>query len=165
MPSLTHLASDLTPIVTSLQPLYHRCFEWQYWCYEEHVGRTDRLYEHGPGVRFVTHSLVSGYDAWVSRTRCLPHAFQPTPHSPVIGGTLARPQDNFPRLFSSPFWGEFPYFLPCGVTASFSLLTFGAILFLLKEVGAPPMLILWFTTDNYQDSAPWRHTREKRSFH
>ncbi|KAF8556128.1 MFS general substrate transporter [Imleria badia] len=56
---------------------------------------------------------------------------------PVIGGTLARPQDNFPRLFSSPFWGDFPYFLPCGVTAGFSLLTFGAILLFLKETLPP----------------------------
>jgi MFS family permease len=56
---------------------------------------------------------------------------------PVIGGTLARPQDNFPRLFSSPFWAEFPYFLPCGVTAGFALLTFGAILLFLKETLPP----------------------------
>ncbi|KAF8441539.1 MFS general substrate transporter [Boletus edulis BED1] len=56
---------------------------------------------------------------------------------PVIGGTLARPQDNFPRLFSSPFWAQFPYFLPCGVTAGFSLLTFGATLLFLKETLPP----------------------------
>ncbi|KAG8213658.1 MFS general substrate transporter [Butyriboletus roseoflavus] len=52
---------------------------------------------------------------------------------PVIGGTLARPQDNFPRLFSSPFWGEFPYFLPCGVAAGFALLTFVSTIFFLNE--------------------------------
>ncbi|KAF9231938.1 major facilitator superfamily domain-containing protein [Melanogaster broomeanus] len=56
---------------------------------------------------------------------------------PVIGGTLSRPQDHFPRLFDSPFWAEFPYFLPCGVAAAFAVLTFVAILFFLKETLPP----------------------------
>lgn len=81
--------------------------------------------------------MVSGHDIWVSITRSLSRAFQLIVYSPVIGGTLARPQDNFPQLFTSPFWAKFPYFLPCGVTAGFSLLTFAAILLLLKEVREP----------------------------
>ncbi|KIK77865.1 hypothetical protein PAXRUDRAFT_834836 [Paxillus rubicundulus Ve08.2h10] len=52
---------------------------------------------------------------------------------PAIGGTLSRPQDNFPHLFTSPFWDEFPYFLPCSVAAGFSMLIFVVILLLLKE--------------------------------
>ncbi|KIJ19140.1 hypothetical protein PAXINDRAFT_109680 [Paxillus involutus ATCC 200175] len=52
---------------------------------------------------------------------------------PAIGGTLSRPQDNFPALFTSPFWAEFPYFLPCSVAAGFSVLSFVAILLFLKE--------------------------------
>ncbi|KIK86885.1 hypothetical protein PAXRUDRAFT_14463 [Paxillus rubicundulus Ve08.2h10] len=52
---------------------------------------------------------------------------------PAIGGTLSWPQDNFPHLFTSPFWGEFPYFLPCSVAAGFSMLPFLAILLFLKE--------------------------------
>jgi len=52
---------------------------------------------------------------------------------PAIGGILSRPQDNFPRLFSSPFWDEFPYFLPCSVVAGFAVLTFVAILLFLEE--------------------------------
>ncbi|KIJ19136.1 Drug:H+ antiporter-1 family protein [Paxillus involutus ATCC 200175] len=52
---------------------------------------------------------------------------------PTIGGTLSRPQDNFPRLFTSPFWAEFPYFLPCAISAGFAVLTFVAILLFLKE--------------------------------
>jgi hypothetical protein len=55
--------------------------------------------------------------------------------SPAIGGALSQPQDNFPRLFSSPFWAEFPYFLPCAVSAGFAVLTFVAILLFLEEVG------------------------------
>ena len=116
------------------QPLHHRCFEWQHRCYEEHVGRTHRLFQYGSGVRFVAHCLVIGSDDRVSNARPPSYTFQPTLHRPVIGGSLARPQDTFPRLFTSPFWGNFPYFLPCGVTAGFSLLTFGTILLFLKEV-------------------------------
>lgn len=74
-------------------------------------------------------------------TRPLLYGFELILRSPVIGGTLARPQDNFPRLFSSPFWGEFPYFLPCGVAAGFALVTFGATVLFLDEVGGPRMLI------------------------
>jgi hypothetical protein len=132
---LPHLCVRSNTYSSPAQPLHHWCSERQHWCYEEHVGGTDGLYEHGSGTLFVARSLVSGHDAWVSMmTRSLARAFELTVRSPVIGGTLARPQDNFPQLFSSPFWGEFPYFLPCGVTAGFSLLTFGAILFFLKEV-------------------------------
>lgn len=132
---LVHLGVRSNIYSSPAQPLHHRCSKRQHWCYEEHVGRTDGLYEHGSGIRLVAHSLVGGYDAWVCMmTRSFSCAFKLTVRSPVIGGTLARPQDNFPRLFGSPFWGDFPYFLPCGVTAGFSLLTFGAVLFFLEEV-------------------------------
>jgi len=124
------------------QPLYHRCSERQHWCHEEHVRGTDGLYKHGSGVRLFTYSLVTGHDAWVSMmTESFSRAFELTVCRPVIGGTLSRPQENFPRLFNDPFWGNFPYFLPCGVTAGFSLLTFGAILVFLKEVSGLGMLI------------------------
>ncbi|KIJ14480.1 Drug:H+ antiporter-1 family protein, partial [Paxillus involutus ATCC 200175] len=52
---------------------------------------------------------------------------------PIIGGSLARPQDHFPRLFGSSFWADYPYFLPSFVAAMFAALTFVMILFLLKE--------------------------------
>ncbi|KAG0700122.1 major facilitator superfamily domain-containing protein, partial [Suillus ampliporus] len=32
---------------------------------------------------------------------------------PLVGGMLARPQDHWPGLFGNPFWGKYPYFLPC----------------------------------------------------
>lgn len=138
MPSGANLGVQSDTYSSPAQSLYHWCFERQHWRYEEHVRGTDGLYEHGSGVSLVAHGLVGGHVAWVSMmTRSIPCPFELTARSPVIGGTLARPQDNFPRLFSSPFWGEFPYFLPCGVTAGFSLLTFGAILFFLKEVSGP----------------------------
>ncbi|KIK82134.1 hypothetical protein PAXRUDRAFT_832390 [Paxillus rubicundulus Ve08.2h10] len=58
---------------------------------------------------------------------------------PVIGGSLSRPQDQFPQLFAASFWGDYPYFLPSLVAAMFAILTFIMILFFLKETlsGAP----------------------------
>ncbi|KIK76845.1 hypothetical protein PAXRUDRAFT_835199 [Paxillus rubicundulus Ve08.2h10] len=64
---------------------------------------------------------------------------------PAIGGALSRPQDNFPHLFTSPFWAEFPYFLPCIVAAGFAALTFVAILLFLKET-LPRGLVLMKAT-------------------
>ncbi|KAG1748652.1 MFS general substrate transporter [Suillus lakei] len=47
---------------------------------------------------------------------------------PLMGGTLARPQDHWPVLFSNPFWGKYPYFLPCAVAACL----FGLALFVMS---------------------------------
>ncbi|KAH8979733.1 MFS general substrate transporter [Lactarius akahatsu] len=55
---------------------------------------------------------------------------------PFIGGVLSRPQDHWPNVFSHPFWGEYPYFLPCLATAAYSLLSFILAAIFLKEVGA-----------------------------
>ncbi|KAG2157723.1 MFS general substrate transporter [Suillus bovinus] len=52
---------------------------------------------------------------------------------PLIGGTLARPQDNWPRLFAHPFWSKYPYFLPCAVSASGIVIGFLVLLFFLEE--------------------------------
>ncbi|KAI9455178.1 MFS general substrate transporter [Lactarius psammicola] len=52
---------------------------------------------------------------------------------PFIGGVLSRPQDRWPNVFSHPFWGEYPYFLPCLATAAYSLLSFSLAAVFLKE--------------------------------
>ncbi|KAG6330572.1 hypothetical protein ID866_8516 [Astraeus odoratus] len=52
---------------------------------------------------------------------------------PLIGGTLSRPQDHLPHLFSARFWADYPYFLPCAVASLFAVLVFLTILFFLKE--------------------------------
>ncbi|KAI9452894.1 MFS general substrate transporter [Lactarius psammicola] len=52
---------------------------------------------------------------------------------PFIGGVLSRPQDHWPNVFSHPFWGEYPYFLPCLVTAAYALLSFSLTAIFLKE--------------------------------
>ncbi len=53
---------------------------------------------------------------------------------PLIGGVLSRPQDRWPNAFSHPFWAEFPYFLPCVGTATYTLLSFILTALFLKEV-------------------------------
>ncbi|KAF8837652.1 MFS general substrate transporter [Paxillus ammoniavirescens] len=52
---------------------------------------------------------------------------------PLIGGSLSRPQDHFPRLFVGSFWGHYPYFLPCLVASMFATLTFVMVLLFLDE--------------------------------
>ena len=53
---------------------------------------------------------------------------------PFIGGALARPADHFPDFFSGPFWEDYPYFLPCGVTALVVAVITIILFFFLKEV-------------------------------
>ncbi|KAF8267048.1 major facilitator superfamily domain-containing protein [Lactarius quietus] len=60
---------------------------------------------------------------------------------PFIGGMLSRPQDHWPDLFSHPFWSEYPYFLPCLATATYSLLSFSfAAIFLKETMHSDPVL-------------------------
>ncbi|KIJ19135.1 hypothetical protein PAXINDRAFT_70406 [Paxillus involutus ATCC 200175] len=72
---------------------------------------------------------------------------------PAIGGTLSRPQDNFPHLFTSPFWAEFPYFLPCAVCAGFAALIFVAMLLILKERETGRLEAGYGTVDEQQESS------------
>ncbi|KAH8985282.1 MFS general substrate transporter [Lactarius akahatsu] len=60
---------------------------------------------------------------------------------PFIGGVLSRPQDRWPNVFSHPFWGEYPYFLPCLATATYGLLSFSlAAVFLKETVNSGPVM-------------------------
>ncbi|KAI9452896.1 MFS general substrate transporter [Lactarius psammicola] len=52
---------------------------------------------------------------------------------PFIGGILSRPQNRWPNLFSHPFWGEYPYFLPCLAVSAFACLPFAITAMYLKE--------------------------------
>ncbi|KAI0637849.1 major facilitator superfamily domain-containing protein [Trametes polyzona] len=52
---------------------------------------------------------------------------------PLIGGQLAKPQSRWPNTFTHPFWAKYPYFLPCGVSAAFSIFTFIVTALFLKE--------------------------------
>ncbi|KAH9005439.1 MFS general substrate transporter [Lactarius hatsudake] len=60
---------------------------------------------------------------------------------PFIGGVLSRPQDRWPNVFSHPFWGEYPYFLPCLATSTYGLLSFSlAAVFLKETVNSGPVM-------------------------
>jgi hypothetical protein len=72
---------------------------------------------------------------------------------PLIGGVLSRPQDRWPNAFSHPFWAEFPYFLPCVGTATYTLLSFILTALFLKEVGhhyppSCPVVLTAYLTDS-----------------
>jgi hypothetical protein len=55
--------------------------------------------------------------------------------SPIIGGVLSHPADRFPKLFGdSAFLRAYPYFLPCAVPATFSIIVWLVTLFFLREV-------------------------------
>ncbi|KAI0784497.1 major facilitator superfamily domain-containing protein [Abortiporus biennis] len=53
---------------------------------------------------------------------------------PLMGGTLARPHDRWPEVFSHPFWIEYPYFLPCAASSVISAVVFLISGIFLKEV-------------------------------
>ncbi|KAI5988261.1 major facilitator superfamily domain-containing protein [Pisolithus marmoratus] len=53
--------------------------------------------------------------------------------SPLIGGGLAKPHDRWPKLFSGSFWVQYPYFLPCVVSASFAAFSFFITALFLEE--------------------------------
>jgi hypothetical protein len=56
--------------------------------------------------------------------------------SPMIGGSLSRPAERFPDTFgNSEFLKKYPYFLPCAVPATFSVLVWVLIFVFLREVG------------------------------
>ncbi|KZT20445.1 MFS general substrate transporter, partial [Neolentinus lepideus HHB14362 ss-1] len=55
---------------------------------------------------------------------------------PFFGGSLSRPHDRFPNVFKSRVWQEYPYLLPCLVSASFTAFCFLLALFFLKERSA-----------------------------
>ncbi|KAH9171619.1 MFS general substrate transporter [Lactarius sanguifluus] len=57
---------------------------------------------------------------------------------PFIGGMLSRPQDRWPSVFYHSFWAQYPYFLPCFVTAACGCASFTANVIYLKEVFRMP---------------------------
>ncbi|KAG6807315.1 hypothetical protein H0H92_008033 [Tricholoma furcatifolium] len=76
------------------------------------------------------------------------YAFMPIPWSvggalgPIIGGSLARPADRFPKLFGhNDFLKKYPYFLPCAVPAAYAALVWILTLILLKETLESPLSI------------------------
>jgi hypothetical protein len=56
------------------------------------------------------------------------------PIRPLLGGTLARPSDHFPTVFTGGFWKEYPYYLPCLASGIFVLLALVIVAAFFKEV-------------------------------
>lgn len=53
----------------------------------------------------------------------------------MIGGALSRPAERFPEVFgNSTFLKTYPYFLPCAIPATFSLVAWIVTYLYLKEV-------------------------------
>ncbi|KAI9460711.1 MFS general substrate transporter [Russula earlei] len=52
---------------------------------------------------------------------------------PIIGGVLSRPRDRWPSVFSAPFWDNYPYFLPCLVSAAYACLSFVIVAIFFEE--------------------------------
>ncbi|KIL64431.1 hypothetical protein M378DRAFT_78319 [Amanita muscaria Koide BX008] len=53
--------------------------------------------------------------------------------APLIGGSLSHPHERFPAVFTSEFWREFPYFLPCFSVATFAFVCVLITLLLFNE--------------------------------
>jgi len=63
----------------------------------------------------------------------------------MIGGSLSRPADRFPRLFGqNEFLRKYPYFLPCSISATFSAVACVVAFLFLKETVSSPIPIQEF---------------------
>ncbi|TFK50147.1 member of major facilitator superfamily multidrug-resistance, DHA1 sub-family [Heliocybe sulcata] len=61
---------------------------------------------------------------------------------PIIGGMLSRPAERFPNLFGhNEFLKTYPYFLPCAVPATFTVIAWLVTFFFLKETVKSPVSV------------------------
>ncbi|KAF8813404.1 major facilitator superfamily transporter [Phlegmacium glaucopus] len=56
---------------------------------------------------------------------------------PLLGGSLARPSDHFPTIFTGGFWKQYPYYLPCLAAGIFLLLTLVIVAVFFQEPTSP----------------------------
>lgn len=52
----------------------------------------------------------------------------------MLGGTLSKPHERFPRYFGGGFWVKYPYFLPSFITSCFVVFASAVALVFFKEV-------------------------------
>ncbi|KAF8220945.1 MFS general substrate transporter [Tricholoma matsutake] len=52
---------------------------------------------------------------------------------PMLGGTLSKPHERFPRYFGGGFWVKYPYFLPSFITSCFVVFASAVALVFFKE--------------------------------
>jgi len=61
---------------------------------------------------------------------------------PIIGGALSRPAERFPNVFgNSQFLRDYPYFLPCAIPATFTVVAWLVTYKFLKETLPSPISI------------------------
>ncbi|KAG1906453.1 major facilitator superfamily domain-containing protein [Suillus fuscotomentosus] len=82
---------------------------------------------------------------------------------PLIGGTLARPQDHWPALFAGPFWRNYPYFLPCAVAACLFVVALVMMLMFLDETLSTKRRPKFTSTTVSVSSSPDRESLVKNS--
>ncbi|PPQ80161.1 hypothetical protein CVT25_001454 [Psilocybe cyanescens] len=104
---------------------------WKYWCHEK---------VQWPFFVELTFSLTMVVEITDSTNISKAYAYMPLAWNtggtvgPMIGGWLVQPADRFPGLFGgSEFLRTYPYFLPCAVPATFSLIALIVTHFFLKE--------------------------------
>ncbi|EEB91216.1 hypothetical protein MPER_10459 [Moniliophthora perniciosa FA553] len=113
----------------------------EYWCREDACGRSTWSYspENSPiDIQKITDdtNIADAY-ALISLTYGGGVTL-----GPVIGGIFSDPARRWPNIFGrSAFFHEFPYFLPCAVTAVLALLTFIFAYLGLKESMKPVLHI------------------------
>lgn len=72
----------------------------------------------------------------------------PNLRSPFIGGSLSRPHERFPNVFSGSFWKAYPYFLPCVATSGFVMIAFTTALIFFKEVRSIQLVGMAYTANS-----------------
>ncbi|KAG1748659.1 major facilitator superfamily domain-containing protein [Suillus lakei] len=82
---------------------------------------------------------------------------------PLMGGTLARPQDRWPTLFSGSFWGNYPYFLPCAVAACLLVLALVMMSIFLEETLSTKRRPKFNSTTVAVSSSPDRESLAQKS--
>ncbi|KAG6817275.1 hypothetical protein H0H87_010936 [Tephrocybe sp. NHM501043] len=79
---------------------------------------------------------------------------EPITSLPLMGGTLSRPAERFPKTFGGKFWKDYPYFLPSLATSSFVVFAFAVTLLFFKE-SVPKKR---FRSSSASDSTSVEHT-------
>lgn len=59
-------------------------------------------------------------------------------YRPLMGGTFARPADQFPEVFTAKFWRDYPYFLSAAAPSAVVLAIFIFTGLYFKEVSSAP---------------------------
>lgn len=91
------------------------------------------------------HGLREGRSVFLAFYPLFPASDNLIQLGPLIGGALARPADRFPGLFGqNEFLKKYPYFLPCAVPATFSVIAWIVTFLFLKETVKSPIPISEF---------------------